>query len=291
MNKIISIFLLSIVIQGYNNECIKNWDNTCSGGEEHVTTCILKDGTCVEEKFCEKIEDGNKPGDYACVKAMEINQGLDCIYDLNSKICQTTEICEITNADENVCKNILTSSPLAIKCYYLESFPFCMIKKLCEEEENPSEEKCNQIPTPDPLKTKCVYDQDSLQCVIKNLCNSSLNSDQCSVAEVENPESTRCIYDNGCKLKELCEIEEEPSEEKCQSIRTSKDSTQCVFEINKCIVEEINKEISTLNPEITESTEIPDESKKKSNNQSSKIALSLNFMIFLFSFLIKSFSN
>ena len=178
MRKIISIFILSIIIQGFNNGCTKNWDNTCSGGEEHVSTCILEDTTCVEKDFCKKITVEDKPEESACTKDMEIN-GLDCIYNVGESKCETIEICEITDADENECKNILTSSPLAIKCYYSEFSTSCMIKILCEEEENPSEEKCNQIPTPDPLKTKCVYDQDNHQCVIKNLCNSSLNSEEC----------------------------------------------------------------------------------------------------------------
>ena len=93
--------------------------------------------------------------------------------------------------------------------------------------------------TPNPLKTICVYDNDRW-CEIKDLCNPLLSESDCQIAPVKNPESTKCVYDEGCKLKELCEIENAPSEEKCKQIKTSKKNTKCVFENSKCVVKEIN---------------------------------------------------
>ena len=61
-------------------------------------------------------------------------------------------------------------------------------------------------------------------CTIKKLCVASLTEEECNSAITINPQTTRCIFNNQeniCEIKEICELEENPSLTKCELILTS----------------------------------------------------------------------
>ena len=57
MKKIISLIILSLIFKSYVCEdCVKGEDNTCTGGEEGKTVCVLVDDKCELKNLCKTIE-------------------------------------------------------------------------------------------------------------------------------------------------------------------------------------------------------------------------------------------
>ena len=62
---------------------------------------------------------------------------------------------------------------------------------------------------------------------MKNLCINTLTEKECNSALTISPETSKCIYnkeENKCQIKELCELEENPSKIKCEGILSSNPS-------------------------------------------------------------------
>ena len=118
--------------------------------------------------------------------------------------------------------------------------------------------------TSTPSLTKCIYEKSEEEsniqenCTIKKLCMNSLTEEECNSAITINSETLKCIFnieENKCEIKELCELEENPSNSKCDEILTSNPSkTKCTFEPidNKCIIKNIIPKTESPSTEVTE---------------------------------------
>ena len=134
-----------------------------------------------------------------------------------------------------------------MKCVYNKEDKSCFSRPLCNKIEEISETSCNNAVTSTPSLTKCIYEKvnDVEGCSIKNLCINSFKEEECNSPIVLNPETSKCIFNsekNRCELKEICELEENPSLEKCGQILTFNPSKiQCIYDSTKekCIIKTI----------------------------------------------------
>ena len=122
------------------------------------------------------------------------------------------------------------------KCFYDLNNKTCYSRPLCDkiEQEKFSEILCNNAVSYTPSVSKCIYNKSednnsNIQgkCVVKNLCINTLTEKECNSALTISPETSKCIYnkeENKCQIKELCELEENPSKIKCEGILTSNPS-------------------------------------------------------------------
>ena len=138
-----------------------------------------------------------------------------------------------------------------VKCVFDKESQSYISKTLCNKVDEPSKSSCEKAVTSTPSLTKCIYEDSNEQsnmpknCSIKKLCIASLTEEECKSAITMNPESTRCIFNNQeniCEIKEICELEENPSLAKCELILTSSPSEKkCEFDTltEKCIIKAI----------------------------------------------------
>ena len=118
--------------------------------------------------------------------------------------------------------------------------------------------------TSTPSLTKCIYEKSGEgsniqeKCTIKKLCVNSLTEEECNSAVTINPETSKCIFnieENKCEIKEICELEDNPSLTKCDEILTSNPLKMiCTFDSisNKCIVKKIIPKTEFPSTEIIE---------------------------------------
>ena len=85
--------------------------------------------------------------------------------------------------------------------------------------------------------TKCIFAENEQKCILKNLCTSSLSKEICNSSFTLNPNTTKCVYNddiNECEIKELCDIEENPSLNKCNEIPTTNSyEEKCIYDEKK----------------------------------------------------------
>ena len=156
---------------------------------------------------------------------------------IQSNISINIWICDEIHKDQ--CINNET-----MKCVYNKEDKSCFSRPLCGKIEEISEDSCNNAVTSTPSLTKCIYEKvnEVERCSTKNLCINSFTEEECNSSFILNPETSKCIFNsekNKCELKEICELEENPSLEKCDQILTSNPSKiKCIFDSakEKCVI-------------------------------------------------------
>ena len=155
-----------------------------------------------------------------------------------------------------------------MKCIYNQENNSCESKTLCDKVEIASQISCENAVTSTPSLSKCFYEKQAEgsniqeKCATKKLCLNSLTEEECNSAITINPEALKCIFnieENKCEVKELCELEDNPSLTRCEEILTSNPSKmKCTFDsiTNKCIIKEINLKIESSSTEVFENESI-----------------------------------
>lgn len=168
------------------------------------------------------------------------NNKTKCVYDKENKKCISKNLCDkIEQVSESSCNNAITITPSLTKCAYEKSgeepniVEKCVIKKVCSS--SLSEEECNSVLTLNPETTKCIFNYEHNKCEIKEICeleeNPSLNI--CNGILTSNPSKTKCIYDkinNRCQTKNICSKIDFPSKEICEDALTSNEELICIFD-------------------------------------------------------------
>ena len=134
-------------------------------------------------------------------------------HDLISNVSVDIYICDEIYKDQ--CINNET-----MKCVYNKENKNCISNTLCDKVESVSSTSCENAVTPTPSLTKCIYENNEEEpniqknCTSKKLCKDSLKEEECNSAITQYPEITKCVFNkevNKCELKELCELETNPS--------------------------------------------------------------------------------
>ena len=199
MKRLILLFIITILIKGYANECTVD-GTTCTGSEDGNFQCEYKEGQCITKYYCDKVENINE-GD--CANAITSNEATKCVYDNTKGKCEYKEKCllETGDLDNSVCNAIETSNPDVIKCVLNNEENACEIKEICLLTS--TENDCAGISTLTPTITKCVFDEEGNKCVTKNACQ--LDGGNVCQAKLELSASEKCVYDSGnCVIKKIC---------------------------------------------------------------------------------------
>lgn len=236
MKRLILLFIITILIKGYANDCL--YDGTvCNGSKEGKFQCLLDsdNGVCIQKYYCDNVVEKNINN---CEAAITSNEATKCVYDEDKNECQIKEKCLLeTGASQNSdCENIQTSEPDITKCVFDSEESGenkCKVKKICKPNLEVSD--CNSAITLTPQTTKCQYngDLDSNNCEVKELCEIEPNPsfDKCKAIPVSDSTNKKCSYDSEkCVVKTLCSSVVSPSAQECSyAITEDEIKTKCVL--------------------------------------------------------------